>query len=195
MQKKGEVRQVGGVDEAEIQVALRVRQPRDIVNVLDDFQPKHADERERDEQFDEEISDRKRCLAGAATAAQNPVADDGNVVVESNRLEATAATGTGPEHALLIGQPGDEHVEHAAEHRPENERDNAEVHHRAPVEEEVQHAAKISAAICSGERPLVSTVKSATDLYSGSRSRIKSSISARPPLTRLGRRSAVVGSA
>src|SRR5262249_48774928 len=99
----------------------------------------------------------------AAPSTQDPVTEEWNIVVEANRLVAFAATGTGPEHALLVRQARHYHVHQAAEHRSNDECADREVHQRAIVDEEIQHAAKISAANCRGEKRAVSTVRSASE--------------------------------
>src|SRR5206468_4144427 len=154
-------------DEAENQIALGGVEAGNVVDVPDDLNRENADEREGHEQFDQEIADRESRFARPAAAAQDPVAQQRNVVVETHGLQTAPAAGAGPDHAFLKRQPGDDHVQKAADHRPEDERGKAEIDQRAEVQEKIQHDAKISAAICSGERSAVSMVRSATERYSG----------------------------
>src|SRR5262245_2665479 len=139
-------------------------QTGDVIDVADNFKHKDSDKCEPNKQFDQEVLNRKMRLAGTAAAPQDQVTQHGDVVEEkSDRLEALAATGSGPQHTFLVRQTGDYHVEQAAEHRAQDKGDNSEVDQWAVVEKKVQHAARISATICSGERSPVSMMKSATN--------------------------------
>ena len=88
---------------------------RQAEDVLHDVQVEQPGDQGAGQQLDQEIADREPRPAGAAAAAQQPVAEERHVVVPADRLEAMAAARARPEDALFEGHAVDADVEEAAD--------------------------------------------------------------------------------
>src|SRR5262249_38726207 len=115
-----------------------------------------------------------------------------DIVVPANGLQTVRAPRPQrPENALLARQAGDPHIEEAAHNRAKDKQVDQDQDDRAPVQEEGEHAARISRATAAGDRPAVTAGRSAQARYSGPRPRCSSAISSIPPTVSAGRRSAL----
>src|SRR5262249_12510061 len=91
------------------------------VNILSDHQVEEPRERQPGHEFNQEIAERESDSARAASAAQDQEANERDVVVPTNRLQAVAASRTRPEETLLHRNAVDANVEKAADHCAEHE--------------------------------------------------------------------------
>src|SRR5262249_14430814 len=85
------------------------------VDVQPDVEIEEPREDQSREQFDQKITDRERGLAGAAATAQDPVADERDIIVPAYALEAVSAVRPRPEEAFLVGDAMNADVEQATD--------------------------------------------------------------------------------
>src|SRR5438132_3322599 len=111
------------------------------VHIGNDFQIKEPGEAKARKELDKKIATRESRAADTAAAAQEQIAEQGNVVIPTNGLEAMAAARSRPDDAFLQRQPVDADIQQAAHDRAE---------HEQVQQQEYEH--EIGPHISNGER-------------------------------------------
>src|SRR4029079_6341551 len=91
-----------------------------------DVVPEQSGEHGRGEEFNPEVAGRELDAASTPAAAEDPVAENRQVVELADGLVAVAAAGAGPPQALLERHAVDANVEQAADQGAEDEDDRRE---------------------------------------------------------------------
>ena len=80
-------------------------------------------EKQRGQRLDDAVTRRNLLMAFAAAPAKREIAEDGNIVVPGDALLAVHTGARRKNNRLTFGQPDDDHVQEAADQKPETDRD------------------------------------------------------------------------